>query len=189
MSFETQVRMTSYASLAAVASTGLVAEARADLMIFDVGTTLTLQPVQGFGGPFVDSSTFDYGLELTGLGQTMNFFGIRFAGSNPTNSASFFRGSGWSVNFDSASGGIAKSGKVARTFSAGQSVGSMNKFNDYVPGGYNKSKNIASKGTFSIDKGALDGQAYIGFLVPAQGFGIGDVTYGWVDLTVGEDEA
>ena len=62
MSFETQVRMTSYASLAAVASTGLVAEARADLMIFDVGTTLTLQPVQGFGGPVVDSSSFDYGL-------------------------------------------------------------------------------------------------------------------------------
>ena len=41
MSIETSSRLTSYASLAAVATAGIMAEAHADLMICDVGTTFT----------------------------------------------------------------------------------------------------------------------------------------------------
>ena len=188
MTTHNQVRLTTYASLAAVATTGLIAETKADLMIFDVGTTLTLQPVQGFGDPtgFL-GSTFSYGLELTDLGQTMNFFGGRFSASNSTGS-DFFRGTGWSLEFKGGSGGFAKNGKMARNFSAGQSVNSMNKFKSYVPGGVDKTKNFESKGTFSTNKGVMDGQAYIGFQVPTQGFGPDPLIFGWVDLTVGKDD-
>ena len=190
MSIETNIRLTSYASLAAVASTGFMAEAKADLMIFNVGTTFTLEPVLDLGGDPFSTSIFDGTLQLTDLGQTMNFFGIRFAGTNPTNPNDFKRGTGWSANFDTGTGAIAKdkATKMARNFAPGQSVGSKSKFQENLPGGFSKSK-VDGSSSFSAAKGVMDGQAYIGFVVPADGFGAELSTFGWVDLTIGENEA
>ena len=191
MSIENHVRLTSYASLAAVATTGFIAEAQADLMIFDVGTTFTLQPVLDFGGgPTFSSSTFRGTLELEDLGQTMTFFGVRFAGSNSTNPADFVDFSVWTANFDKGTGGIAvsaKKGDKAVHFGPGDEVGKANKGNSYALGGMDKSKG-KSGGQFSFDKGVMDGQTYIGFGVPAEGLGMESTIFGWVDLTIGEDE-
>lgn len=192
MSIETSSRLTSYASLAAVAAAGLMTEADADLMIYDVGMTFTLQPVEGFGGTFA-SSTFRGVLELEPLGATVNFFGIRFAGSNPTNSNSFLNFSAWSANFGSksaASGMIAIDpiGKVAKHFNPGDSVGSSFKGRSDAAGGKSKTVDTNSKQK-SAAKGVMDGRTFLGFSVPLDGLGAGASNYGWFDLTLGEDES
>ena len=190
---ESSRRMTAYTGLAAVAVAGgaIVPEADADLMIFDVGTTFTLQPVLDFGGdPTFSSSTFRGTLELGDLGQTMTFFGLRFAGSNSTNPADFVDFSVWSANFSKGTGGIAvsaKKGSSAVHFGPGDEVGKGNKGNSYALGGMDKSKG-KSGGQVSFDKGVMDGQTYIGFGVPAEGLGVESTIFGWVDLTIGEDE-
>lgn len=191
MSIETSIRLTSYASLAAVATTGLVTEVEADLMIFDVGTTFSLQPVEGFGGPSGSQSSFMGTLQLEDLGATVEFFGIRFAASNSTNSNSFFNFSGWSVGFGSLGNGaiaIDPISKKARNFNAGSSVGAENKANDYAVGGKNKTFVTESKQT-SDAKGVMEGQAFLGFGVPSDGLGLEVTNYGWLDITLGVDES
>ena len=64
----------------------------------------------------------------------------------------------------------------------------VSKFQENLPGGFSKSKADGSS-SFSAAKGVMDGQAYIGFVVPADGFGAELSTFGWVDLTIGENEA
>lgn len=190
MSIDTRIRLTSYASLAVVTSTGFITEARAELIIFDVGTTFTLQPVEGFGGTPFSQSTFLATLQLEDLGQTMNLFGLRWRGSNSTDSNDFIGFSGWSANFDNGTGGVAidsKSPTLAH-FGPGDSVGSMSKFVNDSKGGARKSKATSSK-QFSTSKGVMDGQTFIGFAIPVEGFGLETSTYGWVDLTLGQDEA
>ena len=192
MSIETSSRLTSYASLAAVAAAGLMTEAHADLMIYDVGMTFTLQPVEGFGGTFA-SSSFRGALELEPLGVTADFFGLRFGGSNPTDSNSFRNFSLWSANFGSkstASGMIALNPitKEAKHFNPGDSVGSSFKGRSYAAGGKNKTFNTNSKQK-SAAKGVMDGRTFLGFSVPLDGLGAGASNYGWFDLTLGEDES
>ena len=182
-------RMATYTGLAAVAVAGgaVVPEANADLMIFDVGTTFTMQPVLDFGGT-VSMSTLRGSLQLEDLNQTMSFFAVRFTGfsSGPFDE---FRSSGWSANFDNGTGAIAKNSgtKMARNFGPGESVDSKNKFKDYAVGGFDKTK-IDGTNRFSKDKGVMDGQVFLGFTVPSEGLGIEATTFGWVDLTLGEDE-
>lgn len=189
MSIETSIRLTSYASLAAVATTGLVTEAEADLMIFDVGTTFSLQPIPTLGGPGPNVSSFDEQLRLDDLNATVNFrgFGARF--TNSTNSDSFFRSNAWGVSFES--GGLIAvdpSGKKARNFNSGSSVGNGEKGQSYAIGGKSKDADFGS-GTKSVNKGAMEGQAFIGFNVPSDGLGLEVATYGWLDITLGLDES
>ncbi|MCP4836331.1 MAG: hypothetical protein GY895_16370 [Phycisphaera sp.] len=193
MSIDHSIRLTSYASLAAVATTGFVTEVQADLMIFDVGTTFTLQPVETFAGGSFAGSTFNGALRLEALGATVNFFGIRFGASNSTNSNSFANFSAWSANFGSgstASGMIAIDpiSKKARHFNAGDSVDSNNKGASNASGGKSKVFATGSKQK-SAAKGVMDGQTFLGFSVPLDGLGAEAANYGWFDLTIGKDES
>jgi len=194
MSIETSSRLTSYASLAAVAAAGLMTEAHADLMIYDVGLTFTLQPAEeeAFGGSF-RNSTFRATLELQPLGATVNFFGLRFGGSNPTDSNSFRNFSVWTASFgskSSASGMIALHPitKGAKHFNPGDSVGSSFKGRSFATGGKNKTVDTKSKQKSEV-KGVMDGRTFLGFSVPLDGLGVEASNYGWFDLTLGEDES
>lgn len=199
MSTCSRARLSSYASLATAAATGVVAGAHADLLVFDVGTTFTATPVEGFGGSggTLSSADFTGVLELAPLGTSVVFFGLQFRGSNPDDSASFFDFAGWTCGFDeyNGRGGIAldsngKWSRSARQFMAGDSVGSSNGVNATAMGGKAKSKNLDSGSKqSSFEKGVMEGRTYLGFQVEAMG-GVGDpvVNYGWLDLTIGRDE-
>ena len=193
MSIETPSRLASYASLAAVATTGFVTEVQADLVIFEVGTTFTLQVVNTSPGGSSATLTFNGDLQLEALGATVNFFGGGFRGSNPTNSNSLESMNLWSANFGSgstASGMIAIDpiSKKARHFNAGDSVDSNNKGSSNASGG--KSKVFAGESKQkSFSKGVMDGQTFLGFSVPLDGLGVEAANYGWFDLTLGKDES
>ena len=200
MSTHSSVRLSSYASLAAAAATGIVSGAHADLLIFEVGTTYTAQPVEGLGGSGVSLSSADFTgvLELAPLGTSIVFFGLQFAGSNPEDPSSFLDFAGWTCGFDTLSGrgelALAGSGKgpaSARHFMAGDAVGSSNPGNATALGGKALGKNVDSGNKqASIEKGTMDGQTFLGFQVETLG-GLEDpaVNYGWLDLTVGRDDS
>lgn len=208
MSFDSTVRLSSYASIAAAASLG--GAATADLMIFDVGTTFTVESNAGLGGGPGNLALFEGTVTLGALGTAIRFYGGQGFTSNPTNSGSFFSGTGWSMQFGGVNplGGSSSNVRgyfnvnqskfgppLAHHFNAGDSVGngsgSGSGGSDFAKGGKDfqlqlsdKSKSIAKEG------GVLDGNTYIGFAVEAEGLnGVPAVNYGWLDLTVGLNES
>ncbi|MEC8321140.1 MAG: hypothetical protein VX726_02305 [Planctomycetota bacterium] len=209
MSFDSNVRLSSYASIAAAASLG--GAATADLMIFDVGTTFTVESNAGLGGGPEDLAFFAGTVSLGALGTAIRFYGGQGFSSNPANSSSFFSGTGWSMQFAGVSplGGKSDSGvrgsfnvnqskfgpPLAHHFNVGDSVGngsgSGTAGNAFAKGGKNfqfQLPDVPKSGTKA--EGVVAGNTYIGFVVEAEGLnGVPAANYGWLDLTVGLNES
>ena len=193
---DTSLRLSLYASAAAVAAVGTSSAANADLIITNVGTTFTASPNgggSGFGGdPSVDVSSFLGNVQLGGFG-SVALAGGRFQLQETT--GAFIDYAGWAVGDYVGSQGIGVLTKVgkARTYQPGESVSFNSKssgVSSYAKGGKSKSKLSPEGFSTSKAKGTMEGQVYIGLLLPSTGVdGFGGVfNYGWLDITVGLNE-